>query len=280
MEILAYDKPSSWELILAGDSHEGTRLQSRDGIEKLKEYVMDEKNRYMVFMGDEIEAITVDDPRFNFDTSAPSLPLQQAKNVVEDFKPIRKRILGWLDGNHPLKLSRYGMLTRDIVCQELDVPHGTWSAKFVFNDKHGVQFKTFATHGMRGSLTSQAKDFIQREANLKASLKVKLQRKAGDCALMACGHYHQLLVVEPSGELYLRDDGTKVRQAYLEPGTGDGYIPPDQRWYACTGSFYRLYGEMGVSGYSEIGGYDPVELGFVVATIEDRRIVNVRKEVV
>jgi hypothetical protein len=35
-----------------------------------------------------------------------------------------------------------------------------------------------------------------------------------------------------------------------------------------------------MSSYSEIAGYDPTEIGFVIATVEERRIVNVRKVVV
>jgi predicted phosphodiesterase len=278
MEIFHFGMPAKYEIALAGDTHEGTVLQSRDGIEALKDWVQEKKHRYMIHMGDEIEAIATDDPRYSLDCTSEPVPMVQAQNVIQDFYPIRKKILCWLAGNHPLKLIRFGNLTK-YICDELNVHYGTWSSKLIFSDLEGVQFKIFVTHGMRGNLASNAKDSIQRLANLRASLKVKLQRKSGDCSLMACGHFHQLLIVEPSGELYLHDDGMRIKQGYLQTATGEGYINPDSRWYACTGSFYKLYAQ-GMSSYSEIAGYDPTEIGFVIATVEERRIVNVRKVVV
>jgi len=32
-----------------------------------------------------------------------------------------------------------------------------------------------------------------------------------------------------------------------------------------------------VSGYAEIGGYDPIELGFCIAKIRNRKLVDVEK---
>lgn len=43
-----------------------------------------------------------------------------------------------------------------------------------------------------------------------------------------------------------------------------------------TGSFLKLFGQ-DVSGYGEIAGYDPVELGYVVVEVRDRQIHTVRK---
>lgn len=54
----------------------------------------------------------------------------------------------------------------------------------------------------RTNSNEYAKDFIQREANKKAALKISLQYKMGDCQLMAVGHAHWLAVVPPA-KLYI-----------------------------------------------------------------------------
>ena len=59
-------------------------------------------------------------------------------------------------------------------------------------------------------------------------------------------------------------------------GSDKGYIHPDHRWYVSAGSFLKLY-EEGVSGYAEIGEYDPVELGFAIARVRNQKIVWVDK---
>lgn len=107
-------------------------------------------------------------------------------------------------------------------------------------------------------------------------LKRHLKHKFGDCLLMSMGHTHKLLICSPNPELYLTDDGSQITQKYTRSDKADGYIHPDHRWYINTGSFLKLYGD-GVSGYAERAGYDPVELGFIVVMVRDRKIVDVRK---
>lgn len=267
--------PSNFNLYQIGDSHEGTILQHREGLLETIEAIHDDPIGYAVHMGDEIEAITIDDPRYDMETQERSTPLQQRDNVVKDFAPIAEKTLVWLWGNHPQKLAKFGNITLDI-CTQLGIEYGTWTAKLKFHDTHGPMFKAFLTHGIRGRIVSNAKDYEQQQANMKASLKRKLEAKAGDCLLMSMGHTHLLLIVEPAKRLYLTDDGDSVKQRYLTPGSNEDYIAPDRRWYTNTGSFLKLYGN-GVSGYAEIAGYDPVELGYILVKVRDRKIQSVEK---
>ena len=78
--------------------------------------------------------------------------------------------------------------------------------------------------------------------------------------------------------LYLIDDGENIKQHYKFSITPNQKIHPDHRWYVNTGSFLRLYGDMGVSGYAEMAWYDPIMLGFSVAKVRDRELVGVEKE--
>lgn len=264
------------DIVLFGDSHEGTIAQHTDGLLEVIEYLATHKNAYGIYMGDETEAIMVDDKRYNPETCSQPIPLLQSRNVVKMFKPVRKKILCWLWGNHTQLLYRYGNLTRDIVCAAekdggLGIPYGTWAAKVDFG-----WFKFFVCHGVRGRLTSNAKDYDQQQANIKASLKMKLRDLAGDCVAMACGHFHKLIRVEPSNKLYLIDDGKKVKQRYLGALQRAEWIDPDRRWYGCTGSFLKST-VIGSSTYAEIAGYGPVELGCLIARVRDRKIVDLER---
>lgn len=267
MQLIRADiKPDS-DILLFGDTHEGTVAQHRDGVMEAIEYLATHKNAYGVFMGDEVEAIMVDDRRYDLEVHGKNTPLEQCKEVVKMFKSVRKKILCWLWGNHPQKLYRFGNLTRDVICKELEIPYGTWASKVDFQ-----WFKFFVIHGVRGRLTSNAKDYRQRKANIEAALIQKLVGKAGDCVLMACGHFHQLISVPPADKLYLIDDGRRVKQRYLTALQRGEWIDPDRRFYGCTGSFLKST-VIGSSTYAEIEGYDPVELGCLIARVRDRKTV-------
>ena len=61
-----------------------------------------------------------------------------------------------------------------------------------------------------------------------------------------------------------------------------GFIPPDARWYATTGSFRKMYSPSGsgATDYAEMAGYSPSEIGFVKVIVEDKQIIDVQKTVV
>ena len=277
MQIINSTIPSDCDLALCGDTHEGTILQYEDGIEKFVDWVRSDPCRRWIHLGDWIEAITTDDKRYD-DCHKRDKPGKQRDAIIEKFLPIAEQGLGGLDGNHDRKLHRVFNIAEEI-CKSLHIPFGTFTAKFCLSDAHGFMFKLFVAHGF-GRLTSNAKDSEQRLANMKAALKVRLRFKAADCLVMAMGHTHKLFVVEPTGELYLADDGDTIKQHYLSAGDPTAqYIHPDQRWYANTGSFLKLYGE-GVSGYGELAGYDPIEMGYVVIEIRDRKVNRVYKQVI
>lgn len=279
MQIISKTLPSTHNLFLIGDIHEGTLLQHEHGLNSLIEMVLQDKNNYVAVLGDLAEAICIDDKRYDMGTidDHVPLPLQQYQSLVDLFRPIKDRILVVLEGNHDYKISaRFGNCVRDIFCRSLDIPYGTYSCKLDVKDKKGrLQYKAFLTHGY-GSVNSTADDPVRKEANMLLSLKRKLAPKAGDCILSAMGHTHKLLVKPPISKLYLVDDGVRIRQKYTQANQASDYIDPDLRWYCNTGSFYKLF-HMGESGYAERFGYDPTELGFCVAEARDGVMTNVRK---
>lgn len=281
MEILRVKVPRDWELVLFGDNQEGNALSYRTGYLQCIDYICKSKYRYAIHMGDEQEAYWIDDPRYSPDILQLD-PLSQQKQVIEDLrKPAnRKQLITILFGNHSAKLyPKVGNITKN-TCEQLGICYGGFSCVVEFYDVQGIQFKGFFTHG-RKSIGSVADDPIRRLANERLQLKRHLENKVGDCILMAKGHTHRLIVCEPNPRLYLITEQQEIKQKYTHnpPFGKGGYIHPDHRWYVNTGSFLKTFGE-GVSGYSEMKEYDPVELGYIVVEIKNREIINVEKVVV
>lgn len=282
MQLFTRCLPADCDIYLASDLHIGSLGTHYDGINQLIGSVASGENNYLVLLGDLAEAICCDDRRFDPDLNDASMttPMRQYMQVIELLKPVAEKILYINDGNHDNKHSNTIGFIRDVVCRELNIPYGTYSSKLTVTDRKGIpQFKLFTTHGY-GSVGSAADDPIRRKANMRLTLKRRLQNKAADVSLMAMGHSHKLLISPPTHALYLYDDGERVKQSYLKPVHEiDSYIHPDHRWFVNTGSFLKNQ-VLGASGYAERFGYDPTELGYCVAEIRDSQIEHVRKVVV
>ena len=288
MKLITKTLPDNQNLFLFGDEHEGSCLSSQSAWEALVDMINSKyeecDNNYAASTGDEMEAIMVDDRRYSADKLHPPedkpaepLPLTQARIAIVRRKPIAKQLLYMLEGNHNRTLWRFGNMT-EFIAGELGVPYGTYTTKLTVRTGGFVDspmYKLFHTHGSR-TITSTADDPIRRRTNMELILKRQLKFKAGDCAVMVKGHAHKLLVTRPEANLYLVDDGEKIKQRYTGGGQREEYIHPDARWYGCTGSLLRLYLD-GVSGYAELGEYDPVEIGCLVLMVRDRQIVELRR---
>lgn len=286
MQRIEADLPKSFEFVFLGDTHGGSELTHYDGIQEIIEHIGTTKNCYWGHNGDWCEAVMTDDKRFNNDhyanksdgkpTKTP-IPLKQANQMIELFKPIRKKGVYGLGGNHDLKLHRFGNIAEHI-CNGLGIPYGTRTARIIFNNKNTHMFNALVTHDIK-MLRSNAKDYIQQQANMKASLKQQLYPRMGDCAVMIAGHVHQLFVVPPSRQLYIIDSEKGVKQRYLNSDMGKKgqYINPDQRWYGVSGSTRKRFVD-GIDDYSDI--YSPNELGCLIMYIHDMEIQDIRKFIV
>lgn len=280
MQILQWSVPESYELILFGDNQEGNALQYKSGYQNCINYIVSAKLRFGIHMGDEMESYWIDDPRYSPDILTED-PLAQQHAVINDLSPLAKakRLIAILYGNHSHRLyPKIGNVTKD-TCGKLGVNYGGFSCVVEFKDKLGIQFKGFFTHGNK-LIRSIADDPVRRLANEKLQLKQHLKNKMGDCLLMAKGHCHRLIVAEPETHLYLVTMPDIIQKYTHNPPFGKGgYIHPDHRYYAATGSFLKNFQE-GVTSYSEMGDYDPVELGYIVVEVNNRQITKVRKVVV
>jgi len=260
LELLHRELPQTHTVILAGDLHFGTSACYVKGWEAMLARVKKEKNTYLVLMGDLLEAIAVDDFRWHSEVHDPKVtPLMQAEALIEYLYPVRKKILACLTGNHEQKLWRFGDLTK-MICERAELPFGGYSCKIEITNGGAGLYKIYATHG-RLSVNSQADDPLRRLSNHRLSLKRKLQHLAGDAAVMACGHTHRLITVQPEAELYLTDDGSHIQAAYTKGVQHGSHIDVNLRWFANTGSFLKST-IVGACTYSEQAMYAPVMMGY------------------
>ena len=280
MQLITHEVPENWQLYDMGDLHVGSALFHEQAFLEVRERILQEKDSKVVLGGDMIEAIAVDDKRFQPEMVAEGLvPIdEQVKAVVELLRPLRDRIIVSLQGNHEFKLIRQTDIGKRI-CDALNIPYGTFSCKISYKDSNGLQFKQFTTHGYK-TIKSTADDPIRLFANEKLVLKRHVKHLWGDCYLMTKHHVHKLIISEPENMLFLTDDGRKIKDNYTHAKPTDKYIPPDLRWYGCAGAWMRLYGQMGTSGYAERAEYTPVEIGCLKFTIRDRQLVSGEKVIV
>lgn len=279
MEIITRKLPADHDLILTSDWHLGTVMHEESGPSKVALELARNKNAFCIHGGDAVEAIMVTDKRWNPDTDRKALPLQQYGEFESWLKSYQHQMVACMLGNHDWKLAAtYGNYLKDVICKNEGIPYGTYSAKFHIRDKKNRPlYNLFYTHGAK-SITSTADDPLRQQDNMKLILKRRLKEKAGDCEIMAMGHTHRLMVVEPIRRLYLTDQGGKIKQAYtgLEAG---GWIHPDHRYYVNSGCFMRLYRE-GISGYAEMANYDPFELGYAVIRCRGGKIEDIQRRVI
>jgi hypothetical protein len=229
-------------------------------------------------MGDAIEGIVPDDPRFDYQTKEISWPMQEKDHFRDLIRPIKNKHLTCLIGNHEWKQLSCGFNTTLELCKDLDIEYGTMSSKISVYDDHGLMYRIYVHHGF-GAVNSRVRDSLRRRTTNLENLKSKLFLLMGDCELMAMGHTHKLLVFNPKeqNDLFLVGE-SRLRQHYELPEVPiSGFIHPDFRWYCNTGSYLKLYGGNKVapqSGYAERMGLIPSVLGFINIKVRDRKIVD------
>lgn len=270
MQRIQYEIPLDCEIVFLGDTHGGSWLTYYEGIKKTVNYIGSRKNCFWAHGGDWCEAIIVDDKRFSLDGVKEPIPLKQAKEIANLFKPIAKQGIVGMLGNHERKLLKFGNIVKEVICEMLNIHYGTMTSRICFTHNKKYFFNAFFTHHMP-SLRSNAKDHIQAQANIQAALKKTLQDRMGDCVVMVGAHTHQLIAISPMEKLFVLDGKSGVKQGYTSGSMGNGgYIHPDFRYYGSSGSFRKHYVD-GIDDYGE--AYAPVELGFLSLKLDGGKIV-------
>lgn len=284
MKIIKKCLPKTYELVLESDCHLGNPCVDEDNIKYLVDYVGSRKNCFMTNIGDNIEAISPTDKRFSFSDTKYKSAHEQADAFIKLHLPIKNNIIAIGDGNHEKKLWNTFQVGR-YISEELGVPFGDYAYKLmVYSEPDmNVQHKMYFNHGSR-NFNSRNPNPIVAEANMKNSLKNICNTYGhGDCNLIAVGHVHKSLIVEPTHNhrfndfVYTDEQGnTKFKQ---KPVTDvSDYVQDDDRWYISNPSLMSLFAPPGVNytSYAEMFGYSPSRIGFTSVFIEDGKIVDAK----
>ena len=110
----AINRRKSFNIYFIGDIHEGNINHAERELKEAVQMVNKDKNAVWLGMGDYIEAIAVNDKRFDADSidekyrikDLKDLPYVQGKNVYDKLSPIDDKCVGLLAGNHELKFAR------------------------------------------------------------------------------------------------------------------------------------------------------------------------------
>jgi len=280
MQLITKEVPNNFNLFCFGDMHIGSILYHKAGFAKLRSMMHRSycncKDNFGVCHGDHIEAIMVDDKRYQRGMSRLESIIEQTEEAVKEMDGIKKQLVCTLEGNHETALDRYGSIGADIA-KKLGIKFGTYTARITYKFSDGTFFKHYATHGAK-SVSSNAKTAKQKRENMENRLRLLMTEKSHTCAIATMGHTHKLMVCRPEPQLYIDDDGIELSQHYTKP-VQSGYADQEQRWFVNTGSFMKLYA-LGHSGYAERFGYDPIELGFVIVKVRDKQIIDIDKIVI
>jgi hypothetical protein len=193
MECKSYKfKENAIDLIPIGDIHMGDKAFTEESLRKLKgyiDYIKNHSNAYCFLMGDLCNCATLDSKSSpfcqNMDVNA------QIKAIVDIFKPIKKKILGAIDGNHELRLERYcGYSPTISICERLEIPYFKNSAVIIFRlcchgprDVSRTSFSGFFHHTTGGGATMGSK--INKPEALRGLV--------GNCDFYCGAHNHSMI---------------------------------------------------------------------------------------
>jgi hypothetical protein len=280
MKHIKAELPANYELVISSDLHLGCPNVNEDTIQEMIEYVGTTKHAYMANIGDNIEGICAWDKRFSHNDNPYKTPIEQANRIIELFKPIRKKILAWGYGNHENTVLGFGDMGR-LMADGIGCPYGSglYTLEAISKNHKGLMHKMFFTHGM-GSFSSKAKDYAQRQANMMSALKLKLQTCGlDDVILMAMGHTHKSLIVNPTGPMekhFNTYDGHVKKFHIIDYDQTSSYIPADFKWYISNPSFMKLYSspDNDYMSYGEMAGYSPSDIGFTKVRIVNSKVTS------
>jgi len=239
--------PKFKELILIpiSDIHKDNPLFSLHHVNRTIQFIGDTKNAVGVFNGDLCEAAIRSSKGEIYKQK--TTPQDQRDWVIEKFTPIKHKILGMTTGNHEMRIyNETGVdLSKDIA-KALGIPYRPegMMLKLSFGDYNNYTkgspytYWTYFTHGYGGART-------------KAAKAVKVERLSAwihaDCYIMSHDH-----VVNVAPDVYLMPDP----RTHLDEKTGFqvGKVTAKRKMLVKSNAYLKW------GGYSEMGGFPPVDL--------------------
>ncbi len=244
-------RSTEFTIVPIGDIHIGARACDEERLKRVIERVEKDPNAYWYGMGDYCDFINLRDPRSNTGTLADWIGIKdmgdlvaaQKNRFLDYVKPIAKKCLGLIEGNHETAIHRF--YERDIYSEivsevkkmagmkqedPLGLGYYGWSLLYF---KRGVQttmIKINLHHGYVGGKLAGAK-----------ALEMQRWLWSHDADVVVFGHSHN----------------TSIQIEQTEGVNEGGAMVLKKRFGVYGGSFLKTVNEDGASTYSEIKGYLP-----------------------
>ncbi len=251
-------------LVCISDVHYGNPLCSVKHFMKAIGFILDNPDVYVILNGDLCESAIKTSKGDIF--KQVGSPQDQRDQIIEWLYPIRDRILGATTGNHEQRI--YNDTGIDISCDIAKAlgtqyrPEGIL-VKIMFGSNCGRHpdrywtYWSYATHGYGGARTKSAK-------------AVKVERVAtwihADVYWMSHDH-----VVNVAPDVYLLPNAKGVLDK--ETGWVSGVITAHRKMLIKSNAFLKW------GGYSEAGGFPPVDLEPAIVTLSGEGYHRVKVEV-
>ena len=250
MKILEVDIPKYLELYYVGDVHY-PRGNIKDFRSVLK-HISKKKYRWMIGMGDFIEAINQQDTRYNPEEMASIIheygsPMnminEQWRAFEKDISILKDNNVFLLAGNHEFQYTkRTSFNYLKMLCERLGFEYmGDGFSALIMNRKKS-RVISVQTHGC-GAGVSVGYPFTKLE---------QYSHIIAEPDILALGHVHKLGVNVVTDRLKLEDNVLRQKPQY----------------HIVTGSFLTNYNLNG-SNYAERKGYKPLPIGYIKVEVEN-----------
>ena len=235
-------------------AHIGTIAHDEEKFNTRLNKVLEDPNRYLIFLGDAADAIypSGNEKRYDADTIDMRFypPVKAYNYFREKLAPLAKKnkIVGIHTGNHDdkLRLVSGTDYVKDYVCQPLGVKYLGWMAYTNLFIKQNGQKYRYVINSNHGAFTgSRTGGNLNRLEDLGRSY---------DCDILLRGHTHRI------GAL-------KTERYEL---TEDGKIITKKQIFATVGSFHKSMVE-NVALYSERKDYPPLKTGSITIKIAPKK---------
>ena len=235
--------------------HIGNGAMHRDGMDRL----LKECEKWpWVQLGDIIEAIAPNDPRYEADHHSDTI-MAEIHDAIDYVERAPDTCMGICKGNHEGRASRTMGSITEFICKQV------WGTQkgHQYNLRGAAYLRLVAPEGgttvfcghSRISMSYSAGTSKQIHESKKRKLQNKLRKFMADAKIVA--HGHQFVCAPPIAEKMLVYD-TKAKREKRVPVATNG------AWHIMVPSMFMVYDSDAKSeNYAEDAMYDPTEIGWV-----------------
>lgn len=248
---IPYRTNQKFKIVPIGDIHAGAVQCDEDFIKNFITQIANEKDTYVIGMGDYADCITQSDPRWDISGLAKwverdNIMESQRQFLADLWKPIAKKTICMLTGNHEenIHLRMQTDFTRNL-CKDLNIKYAGYSAfiPLIFDrqsSKESHQYIIHAWHGAGAARTEGAR--INRLMYLVNEIEADIY---------CMGHLHAKTVYSADRLTYRNN---KIKSTPIVA--------------LMTGSSLKSYEQGAPTSYAERAGYKPSVIGFSSVIID------------